>query len=639
MSFVQPSTVHAIAQSLEVGAVSDEAAKALSPDVEYRLREVVQEAQKFMRHSKRRMLTTDDINQALRLKNVQPLYGFGGKDPARFARAAGQLDLLYVHDPELTFEQAVDQPLPKVPVEVGVIPHWLAIEGVQPAIPENAAIQPRKAKRPKLDMAAAAKAKTAVGAKIADASPSGRGGPMQSAEQAAAAAASAEGQEGSLVRAPVKHVLSQELQLYFDRVAQLLRAKPGTEASSGLGSGANGQEQSQNASQLQQQRAVLASLAVDPGLHPLTPYFSQLIAEEGRKSLKSLPTLHLLLKALGSLVGNEVVQLEPYLHQIMPFILTCMVGKRLGASGLEDHWSVREEAARLAALVCAKYGQPYYQIQPRITQALNTAFQQANNPLTTHYGAIVGLTALGHQAVRNALYPNLHPYLALLQEQMQQSGNEMKRYEAYKCFGALLHAAGAAIRERVKSMMLPASATKNESSPVTPEQEDDSAELINQDPPSSQQPSQGAQDTVKQGKASTSRADSTSEEMDIDVMGDAAPVVFTSAKPDDTQPLRSQADDSRAAQATKDNACDQAEGQSQRSSAKPSSIPCGLHLPKKSLVRRSDDFADPGSINAVLASAWSQDSDVGKQLAALYEMFGDAIMTYVPMLPYLSAPL
>ena len=66
----------------------------------------------------------------------------------------------------------MDQPLPKVPVEVGVIPHWLAIEGVQPAIPENAAIQP--AKRPKLDMlAAAAKAKSAVGAKLADASPPG----------------------------------------------------------------------------------------------------------------------------------------------------------------------------------------------------------------------------------------------------------------------------------------------------------------------------------------------------------------------------------------------------------------------------------------------------------------------------------
>ena len=108
--------------------------------------------------------------------------------------------------------------------------------------------------------------------------------------------------------------------------------------------------------------------------------------------------------------------------------------------------------------------------------ALYDAFQQNGNPLAVQYGmpfssprtpltshvgalkvifcnivgAIVGLTALGHQAVRNALYPNLHPYLALLQDQMQQSGNEMKRYEAYKCFGALLHAAGAAIRDRVK---------------------------------------------------------------------------------------------------------------------------------------------------------------------------------------------
>lgn len=71
--------------------------------------------------------------------------------------------------------QAVDQPLPKVPVEVGVIPHWLAIEGVQPAIPENAAIQPRRAKRPKLDMtaAAAAKSKAAAGAKPTEASAAG----------------------------------------------------------------------------------------------------------------------------------------------------------------------------------------------------------------------------------------------------------------------------------------------------------------------------------------------------------------------------------------------------------------------------------------------------------------------------------
>ena len=61
--------------------------------------------------------------------------------------------------------------MPRVPTEVAVIPHWLAIEGVQPAIPENAAIQPRRAKRPKIDMAAA-KTKPA-GSKLPEASPPG----------------------------------------------------------------------------------------------------------------------------------------------------------------------------------------------------------------------------------------------------------------------------------------------------------------------------------------------------------------------------------------------------------------------------------------------------------------------------------
>lgn len=42
---------------------------------------------------------------------MQPLYGFGSKDPARFARAAGHQDLLYVHDSELSFEQVLHSTL------------------------------------------------------------------------------------------------------------------------------------------------------------------------------------------------------------------------------------------------------------------------------------------------------------------------------------------------------------------------------------------------------------------------------------------------------------------------------------------------------------------------------------------------
>lgn len=33
--------------------------------------------------------------------------------------------------------QVIEAPLPKAPLDTAVVGHWLAIEGVQPAIPEN----------------------------------------------------------------------------------------------------------------------------------------------------------------------------------------------------------------------------------------------------------------------------------------------------------------------------------------------------------------------------------------------------------------------------------------------------------------------------------------------------------------------
>lgn len=72
-------------------------------------------------------------------------------------------------------------------------------------------------------------------------------------------------------------------------------------------------------------------------------------------------------------------------------------------------------------------------------------------------------------------------------------------------------------------------------------------------------------------------------------------------------------------------------------SAKPSYIARGPRLVRRSAVPKAHAFADASSVKAALADAWSSDSDVGKQLAALYELFGDSILPYVPMLPCLSS--
>jgi transcription initiation factor TFIID subunit 6 len=60
------------------------------------------------------------------------------------------------------------------------------------------------------------------------------------------------------VKIPVKHVLSRELQLYFEKITELIVAGSDTLLL----------------------RDAFLSVATDSGLHPLVPYFTQFVADE-----------------------------------------------------------------------------------------------------------------------------------------------------------------------------------------------------------------------------------------------------------------------------------------------------------------------------------------------------------------------
>lgn len=63
-------------------------AAMLAEDVCYRLRQLTQGSAQFMKHSRRRRLSTEDFNRALRWTNVEPVCGHGGPDgqPLRSVR-------------------------------------------------------------------------------------------------------------------------------------------------------------------------------------------------------------------------------------------------------------------------------------------------------------------------------------------------------------------------------------------------------------------------------------------------------------------------------------------------------------------------------------------------------------------------
>ena len=199
---VSRNSIKVIAESVGIAHLKDEVADALAPDVEYRLRDLVQEALKFAKHGRRETLTTDDINYALRLRNCEPLYGFASADAPRFCRALTP-GVFYLEDPELNLADLLAEPLPRMPIEPSFTTHWLAINGVQPDVPQN----------PDADDVAAASGK-ATGKKR-----------LRDAEEGAAA----EGAAAGGVTPLAKHALSAEEQTWLDKVTSAVQGHTANE--------------------------------------------------------------------------------------------------------------------------------------------------------------------------------------------------------------------------------------------------------------------------------------------------------------------------------------------------------------------------------------------------------------------------
>jgi transcription initiation factor TFIID subunit 6 len=315
---VSPESIKIIAQTVGIEALPDEVARALAPDVEYRLREVIQDALKFARHSKRSAISTEDVNASLRLRDVEPLYGFpAGAGPVPFREVPGQPELFFQEQKELQLKDVLAAKLPRPPVAVNVVPHWLAVEGVQPVIPENPNPDPERARA---GVGAGADAPRARDFR-APVAPDDVVAPVGTAPRAPRDAGDASGsQPGVVVEPTLTHELSKELQLYFDRVTATVRG-------GGVGPEAP------------VLRAALESLQTDNGIHQLVPYFVRFAQEEVATSLKNLPRLTAVIAAVRALVSNPHVHVELYLHQLMPSVVTCLVAKKLGGepSDLDDH--------------------------------------------------------------------------------------------------------------------------------------------------------------------------------------------------------------------------------------------------------------------------------------------------------------
>lgn len=277
-SSISAESMKVIAESIGVGSLSDDAAKELAEDVSIKLKRIVQDAAKFMHHAKRQKLSVKDIDMSLKVRNIEPQYGFMTKDfiPFRFASGGGR-ELHFTEDKEIDLNEITANNSIKIPLDLTLRSHWFVVEGTQPTVPENPpplskdsqfvdSVNPVIKLDQGLNKDAAGKPTTGKIHKLKNV-------------------------ETIHVKQLATHELSVEQQLYYKEI---------TEA-------CVGSDEPRRAEALQ-------SLGSDPGLHEMLPRMCTFIAEGVKVNVvqNNLALLIYLMRMVRALLDNPSLFLEKY---------------------------------------------------------------------------------------------------------------------------------------------------------------------------------------------------------------------------------------------------------------------------------------------------------------------------------------
>ncbi|XP_045510483.1 transcription initiation factor TFIID subunit 6-like isoform X1 [Colias croceus] len=392
-SAVTVDSIKVIAESVGIANLGDDAAKDLADDVTFRLKVIVQDAMKFMHHSKRQKLSIADIDHTLKIKNIEPQYGFIQPDslPFRFATGGGR-ELHFIEEKEIDLSEILSAPPPKIPLDVSLRAHWLSVDGVQPTVPENP--PPLSKEAQKLESV------DPITKLSKPANKDSAGKPV------CGKAARLKASESVHVKQLATHELSVEQQLYYKEI---------TEACVGSDEGRRAE--------------ALQSLACDPGLHEMLPRMCTFISEGVKVNVvqNNLALLIYLMRMVKALLDNQSLYLEKYLHELIPSVSTCIVSRQLCMRPeVDNHWALRDFAARLMAQICKTFNTSTNNLQTRVTRLFSRALQcpsQTNSesgpsmvttmkesektPLASLYGAVQGLAELGPEVVKVFILPRV----------------------------------------------------------------------------------------------------------------------------------------------------------------------------------------------------------------------------------------
>jgi transcription initiation factor TFIID subunit 6 len=215
------------------------------------------------------------------------------------------------------------------------------------------------------------------------------------------------GNDNVAFRPAVKHVISTELTLYFNKIqAALLDDNPDEEVN-------------------RLRAAALESVRSDPGLHQLLPYFVNFITNQVTHRLDDTFVLRQMMELTEAIIANPNFFLDPYAASLCAAVLTCLMGRKLGADegvdALREQYQLRELSASLLGKLARSYGKSNALLRPKLTRTCLKFFLDPTKTPAVLFGAISGIAAAGGpEAVRVLVLPNLKSFDQAILQPLQE---------------------------------------------------------------------------------------------------------------------------------------------------------------------------------------------------------------------------
>lgn len=148
----------------------------------------------------------------------------------------------------------------------------------------------------------------------------------------------------------------------------------------------------------------LEIMSSDPRVDGAMPMLAPFIADTVSFNVaeENMEFIVYMLRMINALLTNDAVDLDKYVHLLLPAVLACMLSDQICANpGAEDHWRVRKFANDVASDIVWRFSCTL----PTIIESYKDAL--LDEALTTVYGGIIGLGKMGQFAIRIWLLPQL----------------------------------------------------------------------------------------------------------------------------------------------------------------------------------------------------------------------------------------